>query len=146
MSSRKSRFLKLALALVFLSAFSGQNADAFTLQSYQKDKRVKVETVTLQQALEKLRNQGPEIIKLKSELQGFEETYRKEKYRYWMPTGSFEANLSSSGTVARYREHFRRLVARGTGFLDHRVAHQSHCFSTQFPTVVLPRLHLRQQN
>jgi len=87
------------------------------LQSYQKDKRVKVETVTLQQALEKLRNQGPEIIKLKSELQGFEETYRKEKYRYWMPTGSFEANLSSSGTVARYRGAFPEVGGTRDRFL-----------------------------
>ncbi len=106
MSSRKSRLWKIAIAVFLCSVLLGHRAAAFTLQTYQKDKRVRVENLSLQQALEKLRNQGPEIIKLKSELQGYEEAYRKAKYIYWMPSGDFTASIDSQSTVARYKGAF----------------------------------------
>lgn len=106
MSSRKSQLWKIAVAAVLCSVLSEQRADAFTLQTYQKEKRIKVENLSLQQALEKLRYQGPEIIQLKSELQGYEEAYRKAKYSYWMPSGDFTASIDSQSTVARFKGAF----------------------------------------
>jgi outer membrane protein TolC len=103
MAEPKQIIYQLYVILVATVALFGSTAVAATLQTYQRDKKIKSEALTLEQALAKLRAQGPEYKKFQSEIDAAEYAYRKAKFTYWMPTGSFSATLGSESTFARYK-------------------------------------------
>lgn len=103
MAQRKRLIYHLCMCLFTSAVFFESTARASTLQTYQRDKKVKAEPLTLEQALSKFRSQGPDYKTYKSELDAAAYTFRKAQYKYWMPSGNFSTSLSSESTVARYK-------------------------------------------
>ena len=101
---------RICVAIAASFVFFNGKGYASTLQTYQRDKRIKSESLTLEQALTKFRSQGPDYKQYKSDIDAAEYAYRKAKFTYWMPTGSFSTTLSSESTVARYKGGFPNVL------------------------------------